>query len=486
MLTPPRYHLFPNENFALENESKYREPAYCPYIVSEVRFYGEYFAFCCHASSFFNPVIPKFPVTENAEATIKDFLEKRNSFIDELHGDKELKIAKDCADCKKLIKGRCSESDIKIKTIAISCYPSPCQARCIYCDVHTKPENSIENCKSSPYPRLIAEMISYLKTNSYIDKSCKFGVSPAEVTIMPHKKVFLDAVSGYKAFIPTNGFIFDEQLARSLKEDGSTVNVSLDSGTPETYMTIKGANNFERVLANIKKYRESGIVSLKYIVIPGVNDGDDDIMGMVNILDELNSTQAKTPVVLTMQSEYGMPFRSSYYAMAKFAIVMAQKRLPFRLENEKYTYNQMLDFAAKLPETEEFFKQRRSYLTEVFRNKFKDNYKAYRQFIYKLELSELIRNYSVNSRFCVIGEDTKAKNTISTIEESLHRKIFTAKTPELALEYYDCVDVFISPDAKKTKHLKQLIGSRAGLKPIVVSLDEYMGSFGVLPLPYMP
>ena len=83
-------------------------------------------------------------------------------------------------------------------------------------------------------------------------------------------------------FIMTNAVIFKENIAR-MQENKAVINVSLDSGTRETYHKIKGKDYFEKVLANITKYAQAGgIIELKYIITEG-NDNEEEINAFLKI-----------------------------------------------------------------------------------------------------------------------------------------------------------------------------------------------------------
>lgn len=67
---------------------------------------------------------------------------------------------------------------------------------------------------------------------------------------------------------------------------------SVDSGTPETYHKIKGVDGFARVKQNLSRYAQAslGIVALKYIFVPGLNDTLNDVDGFVKLCVDVNAT----------------------------------------------------------------------------------------------------------------------------------------------------------------------------------------------------
>jgi uncharacterized Fe-S cluster-containing radical SAM superfamily enzyme len=89
---------------------------------------------------------------------------------------------------------------------------------------------------------------------------------------------------------------FDEKIAENLKANpNSSINLSIDAGTPKTWHRIKGVDNFETVTMNLVKYFNSssrpGQITLKYIILPGVNDSLEDFASVIEIMKILKTGQ---------------------------------------------------------------------------------------------------------------------------------------------------------------------------------------------------
>lgn len=87
----------------------------------------------------------------------------------------------------------------------------------------------------------------------------------------------------------TNCFIFDEKVAANLKANPhSVINLSIDSGTKKTWFKVKGVNNFDAITVNLVKYlnssSRSGQITLKYIILPGINDNIEDYLYLIEIM----------------------------------------------------------------------------------------------------------------------------------------------------------------------------------------------------------
>jgi len=437
----------------------------CDFMLFKVGYYGESLGFCCASSSRFHSTRPIFSYLDNAEATIINFLQKRKSFIDGI-------VPVECTGCSRLRPY--NVFSCKIKHINISCYPSVCQAKCIYCNVHTSPENNYQNAKHSQYPKMITEMIQYLQKNDLIDDNCHFLFAPAEITIMPHKDLLLNVTSKYKAKFLTNAFLFEPKIADSMKKNNSIINVSLDSGTKETFKLIKGFDLFEKVLTNLKKYREYNAFELKYNILSGVNDSDSDIEGIVKILKLLSLDS------LRLSFEYRIPLRTVFYPIVKFVTKLKENGLSFYLHGSYYNPSQIKNFIELYfnSESENYYIEKYNNLREVFKNEYLNDYNGYREYVYKNEIKELLECLDVGKKIALLGKIHKNQRLV----ESIKQLGIPIQLPDLTLEEsYDAVkdsaDIFIVPERRLFNGIKQYVESKGGDSKYLLDIEKYFYSF---------
>lgn len=117
-------------------------------------------------------------------------------------------------------------------------------------------------------------------------------ISSREIAIHPYHDRIMNIVKGRIACFYTNCMKFDEDIAKNLHDNPrSTINLSIDSGTPETWRKIKGLDNFDKVIENLSKYyvasTRPGQITLKYIVMPGINDNYEDFTSVIEIMKVL-------------------------------------------------------------------------------------------------------------------------------------------------------------------------------------------------------
>ena len=445
----------------------------CGAMLGHLIFNADKLGFCCASSSGFNKKLPLFPYLKTAEETILNFLKNKEIMINELTTRKQMTVAKPCITCRKLRNKNHLFGLTKIKSINISCYPSICQAKCIFCGIHKSSHNTYEKAKHSNYPKVIAEILTYLKANGYINDDCSFIVAPAEITIMPHKDLLLEAISGYKAEFLTNGFIFNSKIANSMKDNGSFIKVSVDSGTRETFQLIKGFDIYEKLLSNLLKYRKYGYISIKYIVIPGVNDSDANFNGILNLLDTLKLNE------MMISYEYGMPIRSCFYSITRLVKKLQKKEKNFRFY-PYYTEKQIQDFINIYYSNshEEHMidcEQKINMYEKLFYQEYKNDYGSYRKFVYKTELIDLLKLFNKETRFCLLNGE-KNKEILSAFNElSLDLILVNSSLEEIYEEQKDRIDVFVTRNKGNFNNLQSFLMSK-GKEKALLDIEKYMYS----------
>jgi molybdenum cofactor biosynthesis enzyme MoaA len=131
-------------------------------------------------------------------------------------------------------------------------------------------------------------MLKEMDSRGFLADDFRLIINSGEIAIHPCKQMLFEATTKYHADYLTNASIFVPEIAKKLRSDNrSNVNISLDSGTKKTFAKVKGIDCFERVCENIVKYGDAGNIVLKYILIPGVNDNENDFNGFAQICKTL-------------------------------------------------------------------------------------------------------------------------------------------------------------------------------------------------------
>ncbi len=258
---------------------------------------NKFMAFCCEAKSDRPGVsIKERTVTESLDA----FLEYRNviiksskKFAEENPDSDAIPPINGCKDCINFKKADWKTKET-VTRVNFSIYPSPCQCKCIYCDVHQRKFETTEELKEK-YEKVFSIVDELIERKSIVADTI-YQVSCGEITIHPYKDRIYEYVKDKKAHFYTNCFKYDKKIADSLRNSPeSKINLSIDAGLSDTWQKVKGVNNFEKVIDNLIKYhnavQDPNQITLKYIVMPGINTTEGDYMNLIRIMNSLKITR---------------------------------------------------------------------------------------------------------------------------------------------------------------------------------------------------
>lgn len=292
------------------------------------RLSGELMAFCCEGIDD----KPCMALSETGEETVKRFVALRDNVIEEsknfaagFTGNR--KYTTGCVKCANYQLKEWSNDGL-IHYINFSMYPAPCQSRCFYCTVHNGEfGKSSRVIATQLYDKMFATVDCALKTG-LIASETVYQISSGEISIHPFKDKIFEYIKGRRTFFYTNCFAFDENIADNLKTNpNSAINLSIDAGTPATWKKVKCVDNFDVVTTNLVKYYKSsarpGQITLKYIVLPGVNDNIEDYQSVIEIMKllEVNhlTLSRDTRIKYAIDDEYGTQL---IYSTASFVAML--------------------------------------------------------------------------------------------------------------------------------------------------------------------
>ena len=380
----------------------------CLNLLKILKFHKDYITFCGIGTRFINDRNPQLPYMDTAEQTVDNFLQKRDDIINELNSNEELNVAKPCKNCPALRKHSVLNEDFKIVRISVTCSPTICQSKCIYC----QRLYDVNDSEISQNHKRVAEIIRYIKRErgDIVSDDFHVLVASGEIAIVKHKDIMLDSISDTKALYATNAFVFDIDVAETLKTNNSSIMVSLDSGTKKTFALVKGHDKFALVIENLKKYLCYGDVCIKYIIVPGINDSDEDVKGIMNVLELLGLKG-----LITVYGDFYIPHRTVIYSISKFFTVIPQaKNSLFNLRAITVNVEWLKQ---NYPVGHKVYEQRLAHFREVFYSRYRNNYQGYKDYIFTYEIGELLKHFSEDTRFIVV--DTRENERVVKAFEQL-------------------------------------------------------------------
>lgn len=257
------------------------------------------------------------------------FEQLRDKKIYELNNDIENCTCNNCMNlCTKLYSDK-----RKIKYFAFTAGYF-CQYECIYCRSKTKETSIVGRDEKLRQTKRALEFLMYLKDIEIIDENTQIVHSNGEPALNPMHPELVEAFINHPCVFFTNGEIYSDEIERVLKKGRSHILVSVDSGTPETFKTVKGRACFDKVCENVKKYSKHGQVQLKYVLLPGINDKIADIEGFLKLVKESNASVVFSRDYLSDPNEtFAGNMDSALQAITYFVNEANSRKIKFRFND---------------------------------------------------------------------------------------------------------------------------------------------------------
>lgn len=222
-------------------------------------------------------------ISTNNGLSAKQLLKLRNTLIEEIKTGKKTSHTA-CAGCPQIGETFYPKTP-KSWSVNYFCQ-SICNYRCSYCTISDAPELDEGTGKCT-----LDEVIQSCKQEQMLSEDYSVILSTGgEPLLHSKRKEFYEAFNGAELVINTNGSIYDPDLADLMNREKVLLLTSVDAGTAETYAQVKGTglHAYEKVKENLSKYANAsiGIVALKYLFVPGVNDNQIDVDGFIQFCEE--------------------------------------------------------------------------------------------------------------------------------------------------------------------------------------------------------
>lgn len=232
---------------------------------------------------------PALPLSSSPRETLERFMGMRQALLSHgMRGDRTKAIV--CDGCGRYRRGEYHVSPL-ITYVNLGIYPSPCQCRCVYCTADKTFEDS--PAVREGYERVFNLLEYGLKAGAFHPQAF-WQISSGEITIHPYRERLMAIMSNKNGMFATNGFIYREEIGKILHENpGAHLQISIDSGTAASWKKVKGVDNFGEVVENLRRYHKMcthpGQIMIKYIILPGINDTEEDFTQLVGLMKELDA-----------------------------------------------------------------------------------------------------------------------------------------------------------------------------------------------------
>ncbi|GHV37283.1 hypothetical protein FACS1894187_13620 [Synergistales bacterium] len=294
---------------------------------------GNHFRYCCVGKG------KKFPTN----GSIEDDYAECMKYIAIRREELGRGILGTCRDCQFLVDGVGKDKQ-QNSFILNSGLPGgdKCNAGCIYCD-------SLENKNQEKCKYGVLDIFKYVRGN-FESETVYMSYASAEITVSNCCGELLDIwnKTKWRGKIFTSGIKYCGEISDLLNNaDGVSLNISLDSGTAETYKKIKRVNKFDAVIDTINRYRKDK-VELKYNLIHGYNSEEVEIE---KFLDLCAAIGPKFVCLSNNQNEQGHLDEKLH--LAEYFIEIAYKRgIKVNLTLDyfhNYTFQKIKDYVVNKP-----------------------------------------------------------------------------------------------------------------------------------------
>lgn len=236
---------------------------------------------------------------------IDKLIENRYKIYEKCLKGEEIENCEGCIDLKE--EDNLPINQPKIKNLMIQHW-TKCNSNCIYCYTgqDKKYFNSLKTYSVYPILKKMAE-------RDIIDKNGLANFAGGEFTCLKEFNKIVKLLDKYNYFYVMNssGVDYSSTIGKKLKQGKSSIVISVDAGSKEVHRKIKRVKTFDKVWRNIKKYNKNALyddlVSVKYIVVPGYNDNEDEINKWLEKCIQVNVKN----IVLDINAHYFRPNRDN-------------------------------------------------------------------------------------------------------------------------------------------------------------------------------
>ncbi|MCL2633258.1 MAG: radical SAM protein [Oscillospiraceae bacterium] len=244
-----------------------------------------------------------------------------------------------CDGCANLIDGYYSTKRRIQKLVPDGVYRGErCNVSCIYCNA----KGILKNSKDENY-------FSYDEILDIVGEHIPDNVTllpgAGEFFFSPNKEKIYEIMKNknWHGLFLTNGLIFDKEAADMMRQRKASIDISIDAGTRETFAKIKSVNYWDKLLANLEKYAQTGgYIQLKYIFLENINDNKTEIDGFFDVAVKYASA-VKIAADMVDMKKRSTPLSENCRDMMKYFIETAKnKEIPLRVDWRVFDYDKEL------------------------------------------------------------------------------------------------------------------------------------------------
>lgn len=251
----------------------------CEWALSHLVINADDLTYCC--ASFDKQM--KFMENYHGELIDTDaYIEKRKDYIEKC---KRGEFPEVCRDCPTLEEREWDETpgfiDVSVSN------RTKCSCNCIYCIISGGGKEAIKKELNTRETYDVKPLLQHLKEKNMFKTGCHFIIGGGECAEYPKGELkwlidFVFSIGGSIEFL-TAGITYSEDIKKAIENGETKVKISVDAGTKKVYEQVKRVKGYDNLWRNLEKYvkaeknNPNALVTIKYIIIPGINDNEKEI-----------------------------------------------------------------------------------------------------------------------------------------------------------------------------------------------------------------
>lgn len=279
----------------------------CEWALSHLVINSDDLTYCC--ASFDKQL--KFLENYHGELVdVEKYIEERKQFIERCKREDYPEV---CRDCPTLEERDWDETpgfiDVNVSN------RTNCSCDCIYCIISGGGKSEIKKDLNTKQTYDVKPMLQHFKDKNMFKKGCHFIIGGGECAEYPKGELkwlvdFVFSIGGSIEFLSA-GITYSKDIENALKTGESKLKISVDAGTKPVYEQIKRVKGYDAVWKNLKNYikaekknkNKNSKVTIKYIIIPGLNDNEKETKEFIKRCNKIGCSSIEVNVEFYWMSE---------------------------------------------------------------------------------------------------------------------------------------------------------------------------------------
>ena len=315
----------------------------CEYFLHELVFgQSEVIPCCCSPKHNYDTKFLQNYSGENFD--ISEYIRVKNKYIEMF---KEGQIPSCCKDCSMIKENDWNDTE-SINRIIIS-NRTKCSCNCIYCSLVTTCTQTKEELNTRKAYNILP-VLKDLRNKNLIKKDCEILIAGGECCEYPKGEleeiIYIASSLNCKLEILSSGIIYSKAIENALKSTRCTLKISVDSGSKAVFEKIKRVKAYNNVWINLKRYINyskqnlNSNVTVKYIILPGINDKLKEAKAFINKCRSINCERIELTVEylwLDKNKDNPIPI-----GIKKIVSYMKKSKIPITYETQSKEYLQKI------------------------------------------------------------------------------------------------------------------------------------------------